>query len=634
MSRDMQIGLLLAVGFIALVGGVLYYRIEHPDELENYLGGNQAQATAATPTTPGTGSTLAQNSGNNNPLPPPPTTAPTLENNTITFDANTPSPGNQNPVTLASGSSTGDTAKPIPTTAAGSPPAMPMQAFNDKKPVETKPNPSTTDPANTGTASRASLQTEGLFGNSPNNPGSSPPALTPPTGTAPAISLNVDGNSKPSSTVSEASKENKKPNEVASKTEPSSSTPPSSSPPSLSMPPANTSAPSLSVPPTSNNSSGIVMTDPSKKSEPEKKSDELPQPPGLPNNAPSLGGGLNFDINSKPAAPGSSTAPSLGNSPTASNSTTSPTQSSTPSLSSPPSFDKAPPVKDMASPLTTSPSSSPSLQGSTPLTTSPLGNSTTSPNNTMSVPETVIKPNNLGNTPPPQNTERGTVDGDNMRVYPVRAGLGKPMTETEAQNRERRWAETAGSPSPIVPSSASSFNSSGSGVSAPASTASDRRVIRDSIIPWEYATRGETFTSLSQRLYGGDTSYAAALAEFNKEHGFVTLDQPQTNQVIAKPNREILEHRYPHLIPRMKANTYTPNTNNANNIPRGTGTTATPAESLKTYRVAKGEQLFEVAKKTLGDGYRWSEIYTLNKDQLRDSTELRPDMVLKIPSGK
>ena len=37
MSRDMQVGLLLAVGFIALVGGVLYYRMEHPDELEQYL---------------------------------------------------------------------------------------------------------------------------------------------------------------------------------------------------------------------------------------------------------------------------------------------------------------------------------------------------------------------------------------------------------------------------------------------------------------------------------------------------------------------------------------------------------------------------------------------------------------------
>ncbi len=54
--------------------------------------------------------------------------------------------------------------------------------------------------------------------------------------------------------------------------------------------------------------------------------------------------------------------------------------------------------------------------------------------------------------------------------------------------------------------------------------------------------------------------------------------------------------------------------------------------NVKTYKVGKGEQLFEVAKKTLGDGYRWAEIYSLNKDQLRESTELRPDMVLKVPA--
>jgi nucleoid-associated protein YgaU len=56
-----------------------------------------------------------------------------------------------------------------------------------------------------------------------------------------------------------------------------------------------------------------------------------------------------------------------------------------------------------------------------------------------------------------------------------------------------------------------------------------------------------------------------------------------------------------------------------------------PAGDLPVYRVGKGEQLFEVAKKTLGDGYRWSEIYALNKEQLRDSTELRADMLLRLP---
>ena len=72
--------------------------------------------------------------------------------------------------------------------------------------------------------------------------------------------------------------------------------------------------------------------------------------------------------------------------------------------------------------------------------------------------------------------------------------------------------------------------------------------------------------------------------------------------------------------------------NNANTKTGTAPATTTANTNLPTYRVGKGEQLFEVAKKTLGDGYRWSEIYALNKDLLRDSTELRADMVLKLPA--
>ncbi len=217
-----------------------------------------------------------------------------------------------------------------------------------------------------------------------------------------------------------------------------------------------------------------------------------------------------------------------------------------------------------------------------------------------------------------------------MRTYAPRVALGKPLTETEATQRERRWAETAGSPAPVIPSS----NERGGVVSAPGSTAGERRVVRDVYIPTERALRGETFTSLSQRLYG-DTNYAVALAAYNKEEGFVKMDQPEPNEFVAKPNREILDQRYPHLIRRLTPTSFnqqggfmpTPNANTP-----AAASTGNATGNVKTYKVGKGEQLFEVAKKTLGDGYRWAEIYSLNKDQLRESTELRPDMVLKVPA--
>ena len=163
-----------------------------------------------------------------------------------------------------------------------------------------------------------------------------------------------------------------------------------------------------------------------------------------------------------------------------------------------------------------------------------------------------------------------------------------------------------------------------------------RAVVRDTYMPTERAMQGETFSSLSQRLYG-DTNYAVALAAFNKEEGFVKMDQPSSGEIVAKPNREILDLKYPQLVRRLTPSnlnqgTMTMLTNNANARAGTVPASTTANTNLPTYRVAKGEQLFEVAKKTLGDGYRWSEIYALNKEMLRESTELRADMVLKLPA--
>ncbi|MFO0814250.1 MAG: LysM peptidoglycan-binding domain-containing protein [Gemmatales bacterium] len=617
MSRDMQVGLLLVVGFIALVGGVLYYRIEHPDELENYLQGSstQAQATAPSATNP-------EKMASNGALPTAPAASvPALEN-VITFQDKPASttPGNTppgSPVTLTGGNASAEAAKPIPTSTSPSlpvpmsAPALPMVAMDDKKPA-------TSEPKKSDTATRSSL---------PSEPPTSTANAAPPPSTAPSISLNVDGPPSLTGNVPDTKKvDEKKPADTVSKND-------------------NKGLVPLAI------GAGIVMSDPAKPKEGEKKSEELPQPPGLPQNAPSLGG-VNLDVSktTPPVNPaGNSTAPATG-----SGSMPPPGVAGAPSLSNPPSLANNAPA-NATPPITNAPalggtslpasptgpmlgSSAPnSNTSSPPVTASPMLNANapalnpTGPASTTlnTVPETVIKPNQ-GGSPLAASVERGTVDSDNMRVYPPKVGLGKPMTESEAQSRERRWAETAGSPSPIVPSAATSFG--GSGVSAPATSASDRRVVRDTYIPTERALRGETFSSLSQRLYG-DTNYAAALTAFNKEEGFVKMDQPEPNEWVAKPNREILDQRYPHLIRKLTPTAYNPNTlvNQAPNTSRPTA--AAPAANFQTYRVSKGEQLFEVAKKTLGDGYRWSEIYALNKDQLRDSTELRPDMVLKIPAN-
>lgn len=57
------------------------------------------------------------------------------------------------------------------------------------------------------------------------------------------------------------------------------------------------------------------------------------------------------------------------------------------------------------------------------------------------------------------------------------------------------------------------------------------------------------------------------------------------------------------------------------------------APNLKTYTVVKGDCLWNIAKKYLGDGSRYNEIYELNKDILSNPNKIYPGQVLKLPDS-
>jgi nucleoid-associated protein YgaU len=62
-----------------------------------------------------------------------------------------------------------------------------------------------------------------------------------------------------------------------------------------------------------------------------------------------------------------------------------------------------------------------------------------------------------------------------------------------------------------------------------------------------------------------------------------------------------------------------------------TAWSATGNKNGKTYRVrAPGEPLFEIARRTLGNGNRWSEIYALNP-QLRPELPIPEGTILRMP---
>ncbi len=63
--------------------------------------------------------------------------------------------------------------------------------------------------------------------------------------------------------------------------------------------------------------------------------------------------------------------------------------------------------------------------------------------------------------------------------------------------------------------------------------------------------------------------------------------------------------------------------------------TPRPAETApkpKTYTVAKGDTLWNIAKKNLGNGARYTEIYNLNKDKIKNPNLIYPGQVLTLPS--
>jgi hypothetical protein len=53
--------------------------------------------------------------------------------------------------------------------------------------------------------------------------------------------------------------------------------------------------------------------------------------------------------------------------------------------------------------------------------------------------------------------------------------------------------------------------------------------------------------------------------------------------------------------------------------------------AAKTYIVQPGDSLYNIAKKTLGTGERYTEIYALNRDKIQNANAIAPGQVLTLP---
>jgi hypothetical protein len=134
------------------------------------------------------------------------------------------------------------------------------------------------------------------------------------------------------------------------------------------------------------------------------------------------------------------------------------------------------------------------------------------------------------------------------------------------------------------------------------------------------ASAGDSFKSISQAKYGTDR-YAAALYHFNQGHPLTEDSLPEDGslrprQKVYVPPAAILESRYPEQI---KAP-----------IPAAT---VSSGPKPVTYRVAAGGEFqYEIARKQLGDGNRWTEIQKLNPGW-RPEVPIPGGTTIQLPTG-
>lgn len=58
------------------------------------------------------------------------------------------------------------------------------------------------------------------------------------------------------------------------------------------------------------------------------------------------------------------------------------------------------------------------------------------------------------------------------------------------------------------------------------------------------------------------------------------------------------------------------------------------APNIKSYTVKNGDTLWSIAKKYLGNGAKYKEIYNLNKDKIKNPNLIYPGQILEIPERK
>ena len=135
----------------------------------------------------------------------------------------------------------------------------------------------------------------------------------------------------------------------------------------------------------------------------------------------------------------------------------------------------------------------------------------------------------------------------------------------------------------------------------------------------------DSFWTISGRLYGTG-AYFKALTEHNRDK-MDNEGRLQPGDLVLTPTVEQLEKSYPDLCPKPSRR---------ETFRKRTSTVGTHRQyrSGRTYTVAEGDTLFDIARYELGKAARWVEVYELNRDVLgKDFNYITPGTKLVLPDS-
>lgn len=140
----------------------------------------------------------------------------------------------------------------------------------------------------------------------------------------------------------------------------------------------------------------------------------------------------------------------------------------------------------------------------------------------------------------------------------------------------------------------------------------------------------DSYWIISERLYGVG-AYFKALAQHNQGRG-MNDEQLQPGTLILAPSVAELEKQYPDLCPKATRRDALQSQERSR---MSTVSSRGQFRNGRTYTVAEGDTLFNIARYELGKASRWVEIYELNRDVLgKDFNYLTPGIQLTMPEGE